>query len=211
MLSKIPSSFSFSVIIAIISGLLLGPIPYGNEIATVALFLAMTFSISNISLQIKISEEYKEFLYALLFNYVFLSSVIICLAIPMKKYWEGFIVMAAAPPAIIVVPLSSLLKGEKEHSFFSLVFLYLLSIFLMPLIIIVFLSEKVNNLVLIKNIFILLIAPIILSRLFYRKIDESRIKIISNAMFFIIVFTMVGKNRGFYSKIHCYFSPLLWQ
>jgi predicted Na+-dependent transporter len=197
MLSKVISSFSFSVIIAVILGLIFGDIPYGNELATLALFLAMTFSISNISIRIKIKEEYKELIYAFLLNYAFLSSIIIAMGFFMKKYFEGFIVMASVPPAILVVPLSGTLKGEKKHSLFSLVFLYILSIFLMPFLILLFLSEKVNNIILIKNIFIMVILPIFVSRLIYRKIEESKIKIISNAMFFIIIFTMVGKNRNF--------------
>ncbi|MEM1513738.1 MAG: hypothetical protein QW762_03915 [Candidatus Thermoplasmatota archaeon] len=197
MLSKIISSFSFSVIIAIILGILFGEIPYADELATLALFLAMTFSISNISLRIKIKEEYKELIYAFLLNYAFLSSIIIAMGFFMKKYFEGFIVMASAPPAILVVPLSGALKGEKHHSLFSLIFLYILSIFLMPLIIILFLSQKVNSFILIKNIIVLLIMPILLSRFIYRKIDENKIKILSNMMFFIIIFTMVGKNRNF--------------
>ncbi|MBC7081392.1 MAG: hypothetical protein H5T44_04025 [Thermoplasmatales archaeon] len=197
MLSRILSSFSFSVIVAVILALLVGEIPYSDIFATISLFLAMTFSISNISIKIKIKEEYKELLYAFLLNYAFLSSLIIAMGFFMKKYFEGFIVMASAPPAILVVPLSGALKGEKIHSLFSLIFLYIVSIFLMPLIIIIFLSEKVNSLVLIKNIFILVILPIFLSRLIYRKIEESKIKILSNLMFFIIILTMVGKNRNF--------------
>ena len=45
---KFLSSFSFVVSIAVIAGFIVGEIPYGNEIATIALIIAMTLSISNI-------------------------------------------------------------------------------------------------------------------------------------------------------------------
>ena len=47
---KLLSSFSFAISLAIVLGIATGGFPkYDNEIATIALILAMTFSIANIS------------------------------------------------------------------------------------------------------------------------------------------------------------------
>ena len=206
---KLVSSFSFTIFIAILSGIATGGFPrFGTEIATASLILAMIFSISNISFKVNFKEETKEILLSLMLNYGFLSSIIIAMGYIMRDYFEGFIVMASAPPAVAIVPLTSILKGDKKHSLFSLIFLYLASIILMPLIIFIFLSEKVEFSILIKNVLMLILFPIIVSRIFYRKINERYSKIITNICFFLIVFSVIGKNRQFIFEDYFILIPL---
>ncbi|KAA0012350.1 MAG: hypothetical protein FE041_03550 [Thermoplasmata archaeon] len=195
---KLLSSFSFAISLAIVLGIATGGFPkYDNEIATIALILAMTFSIANISFKIKLKEEAREMLIAFLLNYVLLSSIIILMGYLVKKYFEGFVVMAAAPPAIAVVPLTAVLRGDERHSLFSLIFLYLMSVILMPLIILIFLATEVKPVILLQNVALLILLPILLSRIFYGRIDASKAKIIANICFFFIVFSVIGKNRQF--------------
>ena len=179
------------VFIAIILGMAIGGFPaYGNEIATICLILAMTISIADMPLKIDIKKEVRGFFYAFLLNYVFLSSLILLMGFLTKKYWEGFVVMASAPPAIAIVPISSILKGEKDI-IFSIIFLYLVSIFLMPLMIFIFLAKEINFTPLIKNIFLLILLPILLSRIF-PKSDRM-----PSILLFFVIFAIVGENREF--------------
>lgn len=184
--------------LAIITGIFIGEMPFVDEISTIALIIAMTVSISNISFRAaNYKNEFKKAIHSLFLNYVFLSSVILISGYFMKKYWEGFVVMAAAPPAIAVVPVTKILHGDERQSLFSLIFLYLLAIFLMPFIIYLFLAEEVNVAVILKNTIILILLPIALSRLIYKKIERRNIPIISNLCFFILVSLIIGKNRHF--------------
>ena len=197
MLRSILTSLSFYITLAIILAIITGGFPsHGNDIATIALILAMTFSIANIPFNIK-PEDMKEFLYAFLLNYVLLSTIIIIMGISIGKYSGGFIVMAAAPPAVAIVPLSSILGGNKKQSLFSVLFLYIASIFIMPIMILFFFSREVSIFALLKNILLLIILPLLLSRPIHKKIGEEKIKIISNICFFFIVFSIVGENRHF--------------
>ena len=190
-------SFSFVISLAIIAGILIGGFPaYGNEIATLSLIIAMTLSISNIPFRVKV-EEIKDVFVAFLLNYGLLSIFIIFLGYLIHDYFEGFIVMAAAPPAIAIVPLSSILKGDERHSLFSIIFLYTAAIFIMPLMIYLFLAKEVNSILLVKNVILLILLPMLISRLLYRKIDERKGRIITNICFFLLVFSVIGKNKQF--------------
>jgi len=186
------------MLLAIITGILVGEMPFVNEISTIALITAMTISISHISFRVaNYKRELRKALYSLLLNYGFLSSVILIMGFLMHKYWEGFVVMASAPPAIAVVPITKILHGDERQSLFSLIFLYLLAIFLMPFIIYLFLAKEVNTVGIVKSTLILILVPIVLSRVIYKKIDREQIPIISNICFFILISLIIGKNRNF--------------
>ena len=197
MLGGIIRSFSFYVTLAIILALLTGGFPaHGSTIATIALILAMTFSISNIPFKIE-RDDARELLLAFLLNYIMLSSIILAMGAAVGKYWEGFVVMAFAPPAIAVVPLSAILGGNRKQSLFSVLFLYIAALPILPLMVYAILGKEVNVEVLVKNILLLIALPLFLSRLIKGKIDAEKTKMVSNICFFFIVFAIVGENRQF--------------
>ncbi len=198
MLQRLLSNFSFIMLLAIITGILIGDMPFVNEISTIALITAMTVSISHISFRVaNYKRELRKALYSLLLNYGFLSSIILVAGFLMHKYWEGFVIMASAPPAIAVVPITKILHGDERQSLFSLIFLYLLAIFLMPFIIYLFLAKEVDTAGIVRNTLILILVPIVLSRAIYKKIDREQIPVISNICFFILISLVIGKNRNF--------------
>ena len=194
---KLLSSFSFVVSIAIILGIVVGGFPaYGNEISTISLMAAMTVSISNIPLSFK--NYLKKTYFAVIINYVFLSTLILFLGYVFYSnihIWEGFVVIAACPPAIAVVPLTKIIGGNEKLSLFALVTTYLLSIFLMPLLIYALLSKMVSIASLLKNILLLILIPIILSR--FVKMEKEKAAIVTNIFFFFIIFAIIGENRSF--------------
>jgi len=197
---------SFMFILAIILGLALGGIPYHTEyIATGALMVVMTLTTMNIQLKkaFKIKKYLKNYLVILLLNYVFLAGIIIFLSyllIPDDDFHAGFIVMAAIPPAVAVIPFTSILKGDLDLSVGSSAFLYVLSLILAPIIVIMFIGKDIDVLKLLEELILMIILPLIISRVLLHfnvneKMGGSK-DILINLGFFILIFTVVGVNRS---------------
>ena len=193
-------------ILAIILGLIFGGIPFYTEyIATGALMVVMTLTTMNIRLReaFKIKKYLKNYLVILILNYVFLAGIIIFLSyllIPEDDFKAGFIVMAAIPPAVAVIPFTSILKGDLELSVGSSAFLYVLSLILTPIIVIMFIGKDIDVLKLLEELALMIVLPLIISRglLYYKaneKLGESK-EIFINLGFFVLIFTVVGVNRS---------------
>ena len=195
------SSLTFFILIGMILGLFTGGFPvYTSEIATASLMIAMIFSLTNVKIsQLDFKKEGKNFIVSLALNFGFLSSVILLLGLFFpKEIWNGFVVMAAVPPAIMIAPLTRVIKGNISLSFFSLSAIYLISIFFTPVLIFVFSSEIIDIYGLLQNILLLIVLPLLVSRLVMKiKISEKKVHFITNICFFILVFSIMGKNQGF--------------
>src|SRR5207245_6437128 len=87
--------------------------------------------------------ELRAFLIAFAMSYVVLSRLILSFAIlsPDPQIRNGWVLMAAVPPAIAVVPITSILKGDTRRSLISLAFLYVLGLGLVPAITLVFTNQ----------------------------------------------------------------------
>ena len=202
--SKVKAAFSsltFFILVGMTLGLVTGGFPrYTSEISTVALMIAMIFSLTNVKIsQLDFKKEGKNFLISFLLNFGFLSSIILLLGLFFpEELWNGFVVMAAVPPAIMVAPLTRAIKGNVKLSFFSLSAIYLISIFFTPVLIFVFSSEIIDIYGLLQNILLLIVLPLLVSRLIMKiKISEKKIHFITNICFFILVFSIMGKNQSF--------------
>jgi BASS family bile acid:Na+ symporter len=184
-----------------ILGLLTGGFPsYTNEIATLALMIAMIFSLTNIQLhQLNLKLEGKNFLITLFLNYGLLSFLILSIGLLFPfDIWHGFVVMAAVPPAIMVAPLARVIDGNVNLTFFSLSIIYVASILLVPLFILIFSNEIISIYSILQNIVLLIVIPLLLSRLIMKiKISENKTHFITNICFFILVFAIMGKNQSF--------------
>lgn len=197
---------SFMFILAIVLGLILGGIPYYTEyIAIGALMVVMTLTTMNIRLKkaFKIKKYYKNYLIILLLNYVFLAGIIVFLSyllIPNEDLHAGFIVMAAIPPAVAVIPFTSILKGDLDLSVGSSAVLYILSLLLAPLIVLMFIGKNIDMFKLLEELILMIVVPLILSRVLLNfKADEKlggSKDILVNLGFFILIFTVVGVNRS---------------
>ena len=117
---------------------------YSKEVSQVALVLGMTFSLTEISIAgISPRTELRRFLIAFAMSYLVLSGLILAFAIlsPDPQIRNGWVLMAAVPPAIAVVPITSILKGDTRRSLVSLALLYVLGLALVPAITLVFTSQ----------------------------------------------------------------------
>jgi BASS family bile acid:Na+ symporter len=174
-----------------------------------ALIIIMTFSTTQITLSFAdLKGQLRQVFSAFLVNYVFLSGIIVLsswILLEDPDLIAGFVIMAAVPPAIAVVPLTGLLRGNTSLSLISSTFLYLLSPILAPLI--VYLAAGftgIDVLALIKVLVELILLPLLFSRMLmrlkpYQRIKEDQI-IIINACFFILIYAVVGVNRGVFFR-----------
>ncbi|MGA9099690.1 MAG: bile acid:sodium symporter [Methanotrichaceae archaeon] len=141
-------------------------------------------------------------------NYILLSGLILLLSytLPEDNLRYGLVVMAAVPPAIAVMPLTRLLEGEVKLSLYGVVLCYAAGIILIPGLIFIFASKSGVDLLYVFEIALLMILlPILISRL--GPIKDLKIDPVLpiNAGFFLINYTVVGLNSD---AIFGYIRPL---
>src|SRR3989442_6143837 len=173
---------------------------YSKEIAEVALILGMTFSLTEISISgISPREELRRFLVAFGMSYVVLSGLILSFAVlnPDPQIRNGWVLMAAVPPAIAVVPITSILKGDTRRSLVSLALLYVLGLGLVPAIPLVFTSQAAPFGELVVQTVLLIGVPLIASRFLRRwsRVADFRGSAVSVSFFFLVI-AIAGSTRA---------------
>src|SRR5438128_3165105 len=173
---------------------------YSKEIAEVALILGMTFSLTEISISgISSREELRRFLVAFGMSYVLLSGLILSFAVlsPDPQIRNGWVLMAAVPPAIAVVPITSILKGDTRRSLVSLALLYVLGLGLVPAITLAFTNQAAPFEELVLQTVLLIGVPLIASRLLrpWSRVADFRRSAVSLSFFFLVV-AIAGSTRA---------------
>jgi len=170
-----------------------------------ALALVMTISIAQIPTRqiLKWQSLVKPLAIGILFNYLFLGSLLLILNqwfIFQDPIRIGMILVASAPPGVAVIPFTSLLAGNSILSLFATFGAYLSSIFIMPGLIWLLTGAEVFPMSkLILTLIELIILPIVFSRFllfspFYQSIISRKGTII-NWGFFVVFFTVIGLNQ----------------
>jgi BASS family bile acid:Na+ symporter len=170
-----------------------------------ALALIMTIATSGISGLMFLSPRklLKPTLVGLAINYGILGSLLLglnALFIRDGSMKAGFVILAAVPPAVAVIPFAVLLNGNGPFSLIATVGSYLGALILTPLITVIFLGSGFVNPERILIILIeLILAPLFLSRILVwsgiaRKIEPVR-GAITNWGFFLVTYAVVGLNR----------------
>jgi bile acid:Na+ symporter, BASS family len=199
IVQKILLSFSVMVALGIIFGFISGGFPqFNSEIATIALFIAMTFSLQQISIRKTVQQASKHvMLLAFIVHFILLSGIILlCGSFFSSPLWEGFVVMAAVPPAVAVVPITKVLRGNVQQTIVSLSFLFLIALVLTPVILLIFLGEKVAFWRMVETVVEFIVFPLLLSRLLRKvSLSSKQNSMIVNVCFFIVMFAIVGLNR----------------
>jgi len=172
---------------------------YSKEISQVALVLGMTFSLTEISIAgISPRTELRRFLIAFAMSYVVLSGLILTFAIlnPDPQIRNGWVLMAAVPPAIAVVPITSILKGDTRRSLISLALLYVLGLGLVPAITLVFTNQAAPFEELVVQTILLIGVPLVASRFLRRwpRVVDFRGSAVSISFFFLVV-AIAGSTR----------------
>jgi len=173
---------------------------YSREISQIALILGMTFSLTEISIVgICPRAEVRRFLIAFGMSYVVLSGLILAFAVltPDPQIRNGWVLMAAVPPAIAVVPITSILKGDTRRSLVSLAFLYVLGLGLVPAITLAFTNQTAPFEELVLQTVLLIGVPLVASRFLRRwsRTAEFRTSAVSISFFFLVI-AIAGSTRG---------------
>jgi len=140
-------------------------------------------------------------------NYIVLTGILIFLSnliISDKDFWAGFIILAAVPPAVAVIPFTEFLGGNVAFSLIGCVAAYLAALIFTPLIAI---GSLGTNFLDPFRLFIitseLIILPLIISRiLIWIHLDKPigpYKGAITNWGFFLVVYTIVGLNRDVFT------------
>lgn len=165
--TTILESYSAMMILGLLLGLVLGGFPwFTKEISMGSLALLMTISLSNVKLgETRGRDHVKDALLALALNYGLLTIVILAFGsmFDQKLRW-GFVLMAAAPSAISVVPFTTILGGRTSKALFSTAVNYIVALGLMPAISLLLIGSAVSVESLITSLLLLIVMPMALSR-----------------------------------------------
>jgi BASS family bile acid:Na+ symporter len=167
--------------------------------------LIMTISIMDISSRVflDLKKIWYPVMLALILNFVVLSGTYVGLSsliIGDDDLRTGFVLVAAVPPAVAVIPITYLLGGNTRYSLVGNVAAYTVSLAVTPLICMLFLGanfiEPGRLLIVLGE---LIVAPIVVSRILRRTRIVSTVERWRNPVvnwgFFLVIYTMVGLNR----------------
>jgi BASS family bile acid:Na+ symporter len=193
-------------LLALAAGLLLPrAVPATRHLVLPALALAM--ALSTMEIESTAFRRPRSLLFpallGIIMNYIILGNIIIGMAALMirdETIWIGFVLLAAVPPAVAVIPFSGFLRGNGPLSLFGTVGAYLGALAIMPLIALGLLSSVAfDPFKLFVIILELIVLPLAISRLLIRKGLKVRIEPyrgpVTNWSFFVVLYTLVGMNR----------------
>lgn len=198
-LTNVPQSYTIMMSLGLVLGLLTGGFPwYTKEISMASLALVMTLSLSGIRLgDARGKDHITHSLKALAVNYLLLTGLILCIGLLFSgDYWIGWVLMAAAPSAISVVPFTTVLGGETSKALFSTAVNYLAALLLMPLITLMLIGSSVSTSSLVYSLLILIVLPMVASRIVMKaKISRPANTSMMNVGFAVLIFAVTGANR----------------
>lgn len=168
------------------------------------LTLVMSFSMTGIKFKMlaDLKSVGKITLESVILNYIIHGAIVISLAyfFADKASFYGFVVIAATPPGVAILPFTHTFKGNLDYSFKGILGTYLLSIIITPLIISIFAEDAIlNNTVLLMLVLKIIVIPLIISRFLiikriYPVIEKIRGKVVDWG-FALIIYTAIALNR----------------
>ena len=126
----------------------------------------------------------------------------------------GFVLIAAVPPAIAVIPFSHFLKGDMTYSLIGAVGGYLSALVLMPLMALGLLeSMPVGAWQLVEIMLYLIVLPLAASRFILWKGWQRRIEPVRGAIvdwsFFLVLYAITGLNRDLLVSRPLFIAPVV--
>ncbi len=198
--AQLLESYPITMTAGLVLGLLLGGFPvFTKEISMASLALAMTLSLTSVSLaQTRGKDHIEHAIWALVINYGFLTVLILVFALFFDKdIRNGWILMAAAPSAISVVPFTTILGGQTSKALFSTAVNYAVALALMPILTLILIGSAVSVTSLIVYILLLIVLPMALSRAVMRMhISKAANSSVLNLSMAVLIFAVAGANRS---------------
>jgi len=197
---------NFIFILAITMGLVLPqPAQWTKLLMIPALALVMTLATINVPNNYfhNLRAIIKPSFAGILMSYVILGSVILFLStvfISDKNLWIGFVLIAAVPPAVAVIPFTAILEGNVSYTLSGTVASYLAAILIMPMVFWIFIGAGFDDPYKLLHIMLLLIVlPLIISRIILYFNWQDHLTPVRGLMtdwgFFIVLYSMIGVNR----------------
>jgi bile acid:Na+ symporter, BASS family len=211
---------NFILISALGIGLLWGKGAQWTEPLTLPA-LAIVMTLSSISIPGSIFRSFRGLLrpsiIGIVMNYFILGTALLVLnaiLIYDEALRLGFILIAAVPPAVAVIPFTYFLKGDETLSLIGTVGAYLGALIIIPLSAFLLLgSGFIDPIKLVIIMLELILLPLIASRLLLKiemapRLDSIR-GAITNWSFFILTYTIVGLNRDLILNQPLSLSPVI--
>jgi len=165
------------LVFAVIAGLIAGDTASILKNYTfLALAITMAFSMTGISMKSLVNPGkmlVPMFVGALL-NYVVFGLLLIALAwllMPTKELFYCFVVIAAAPPGVAIIPFATILKGDVEYAIAGVLGAFLASVFVAPVFVNLFANQQgVSS----YSLFIMMVQLVVVPLLFHGFFFTSR-------------------------------------
>jgi BASS family bile acid:Na+ symporter len=119
-----------------------------------------------------------------------------------EALWYGFVLVAAAPPAVAVIPFTDFLDGDRAFSLLATMGAYLAALFIMPFIAALhWEADFISPAKIFKVLLLLVVLPVAIGQ-GLRKWgwDQKLASIkgsITNWCFFVVVYSIVGLNSKY--------------
>jgi len=198
-LMRVLESYSVMMALGLVLGILSGGFPVlTKEISMASLAILMTLSLSRVRLgEARGKEHMKDAVLALLINYGMLTAVILLLGSMFPDdLWWGWVLMAAAPSAVSIVPFTTIMGGRTSKALFSTSVNYVVALGLMPLITLALIGSSVSVNSLVTSLLMLIVLPMAFSRLVMKMdVDRRTMSVAMNFSFAILIFAVAGSNR----------------
>lgn len=183
-------------------GLIFGdPTGMSAPLSMIALGLIMTLSMSDMVLEFgKTGSAIAEGLVPAFMTFCVLTPVYLIASLffegPLRFGW---MLTAAMPAAVAIVPYSERLKGDLRLALHGEIVIYLLALIVTPAIAIATLNATVDVVELLKILLLLILIPLALSRLVRRARLSERIRGgATNLTFLFFFLIVVGANRDIF-------------
>jgi bile acid:Na+ symporter, BASS family len=179
--------------------------PYLEPLVLPALGLVMTLALLEVSGEVFRSARnlVLPVLVGLALNFGLNGGLVLGLStlLPVRQeFFTGFVLIAAVPPAVAVVPFTVLLRGDRAFSFLATIGCYLGALAITPMVAVGFLGAAfIHPLRIVKILLLLILLPLLVSRLLRWARLDARLEpwkgALTNWSFALITYTIVGLNR----------------
>jgi len=197
---------NFIFLLAIMFGLVLPQAAEWTKILMMpALALVMTLATINVPNDYFLNPRaiLKPSLVGILMTYVILGGVILlvsALLIDDHNLWIGFVLIAAVPPAVAVIPFTVILEGNVSSTLSGTIASYLSALLIMPLVFWIFIGTGFDDpYKLVRIMLLLIVLPLVLSRMILYFNWQDRLAPIRGLLtdwgFFIVLYSIIGVNR----------------
>lgn len=192
------------MIVALAIALLFGGFPeaypkMNKDVAMLSLMVMMSFSLCSMQLRgLKLASHRAPVGKAFALSFVLSTGVTIALAYLFTgDLRNGWILAAAVPSAVSVIPFTLILGGDMESTLVSSAALYIIALVLTPLLTLLFIGQAVSVETLLWYTLMLIAVPVAVSRGLRRvRIDPYGRSIAINISFAVLVIAVAGANRS---------------